>query len=94
MVCLFLIALIRRHEWQAADADAAAAVLAGAGVHGFVEKAGPLDPQQWQVGSKEWRQNRTQEWDARRRAELAAGEGEGALRLTCTRRLCLPGCSL
>ncbi len=46
-------------------------------MHGFVEKAGPLDPKQWQVGFKEWRQNRTQDWVVQRQAQLAAGEQGG-----------------
>ncbi|KAL4457551.1 hypothetical protein ABPG75_012416 [Micractinium tetrahymenae] len=75
LLLTFLAAmLVRRRSRQAADTATAAAVLAGAGVHGFVDKAGPLDPQQWQVGFKEWRQNRTQEWVAQRQALLAAGK--------------------
>ncbi|KAL4440666.1 hypothetical protein ABPG77_000375 [Micractinium sp. CCAP 211/92] len=69
-----VIALTRRRGQQAEDAAVAAAVLAGAGVHGFVEKAGPLDPKQWQVGFKEWRQNRTQDWVVQRQAQLVAGQ--------------------
>lgn len=80
LLCISALSLIRRRGQQAADAATAAAILAGAGVHGFVDKAGPLDPQQWQVGFKEWRQNRTQEWVAQRQAQLAAGECRAAKR--------------
>lgn len=49
------------------------AVAGAAGVHGFVTKAGPLDPQWWHHAYAELRQNRTRHWLAQREAALQAG---------------------
>ncbi|EFN58881.1 hypothetical protein CHLNCDRAFT_140783 [Chlorella variabilis] len=50
-----------------------AAVMAGAGVHGFVRKAGPLDPLHWQAGSFDWRVLQRQSWLDERARLLAEG---------------------
>ena len=59
-----------------------AAVMAGAGVHGFVRKAGPLDPLHWQAGSFDWRVLQRQSW-LDERARLLAEGGWAACPLVC-----------
>jgi hypothetical protein len=47
---------------EASDLLALAAVPAGAGIWGFVEKAGPLDLRHWHANHSEWRQAQRQIW--------------------------------
>lgn len=73
------------------DAEVVAGqVLAGAGVHGFVEKTGSLDPQAWQTVHKRWRAKRLHAWESQRGAALAAGEAswDCACLLACPCLLC------
>lgn len=78
---------------DAATDDVAAAVLAGAGVHGFVDKAGPLDPRLWRGAHKGVRDKRLLAWMLQRRKALDAGarrRHRGGYTTACACCCCFP----
>lgn len=67
---------------QAGTAPSTAVVAGAAAVHGFVRKAGPLNPKLWQPQYRQWRRERRQAWLEDRQERLAAG-GCGRFYLAC-----------
>ena len=64
-----------RRQLGAGDEALVEAVAAGAGVHGVVTKAGPLDPRHWHSSVRGWRARQRDAWVAERQRLLAAGAG-------------------
>ncbi|KAI7843963.1 hypothetical protein COHA_002501 [Chlorella ohadii] len=67
---------------QAGTAPSTAVVAGAAAVHGFVRKAGPLNPKLWQPQYRQWRRERRQAWLEDRQERLAAGKPAPPLPLT------------
>lgn len=64
----------QQQQQPAATVPQTSAVAGGtAAVHGFVHKAGPLDPKLWQPQYRQWRRERRQAWLDERQQRLDAG---------------------